>query len=150
MKYCSNCGAGVTSVVPTGDNRPRSMCHDCGSVHYVNPKIVAGTITECEGKILLCRRAIQPRRGFWTAPAGFMEMGETLSEAALRETWEEALARVELGPLLALVNVVSAGQVHAFSWLACPNLNLALVRKHWKLGCSSRRTFPGVLWLLTA
>ena len=71
-------------------------------MHYQNPKIVAGCVPEHEGQILLCRRAIEPRRGFWTVPAGFMEMGETLAEAALRETWEEALARVEIGPLFAV------------------------------------------------
>jgi ADP-ribose pyrophosphatase YjhB (NUDIX family) len=80
----------------------------------VNPKLVVGCVPEHEGQILLCRRAIEPRLGFWTVPAGFMEMGETLGEAALRETWEEALARVELGALFSVVDVVHAGQVHVF------------------------------------
>jgi ADP-ribose pyrophosphatase YjhB (NUDIX family) len=114
MKYCSNCGQTVSTSVPAGDNRPRAVCAACGAVHYVNPKLVVGCVPEHRGQILLCRRAIEPRLGFWTVPAGFMEMGETLAEAALRETWEEALARVELGRLFSVVDVVQAGQVHVF------------------------------------
>ncbi len=114
MNYCSACGQPVTTIVPAGDNRPRTVCTVCHTIHYVNPKIVAGCVPEHQGRILLCRRAIEPRLGFWTVPAGFMELGETLSEAAIRETWEEALARVELGPLFSVVDVVHAGQVHVF------------------------------------
>lgn len=114
MQYCSTCGKPVTSAVPDGDNRVRAVCTGCGTVHYQNPKIVAGCVPEHEGQILLCRRAIEPRRGFWTVPAGFMELDETLAEAALRETWEEALAKVEIGPLFAVVDVIHAGQVHVF------------------------------------
>lgn len=114
MKYCSHCGQPVARSVPAGDNRPRDVCGDCGTVHYVNPKLVVGCVPEHGGQILLCRRAIEPRLGFWTVPAGFMELGETLAEAALRETWEEALARVELGRLFSVVDVVDAGQVHVF------------------------------------
>lgn len=112
--FCSACGQPAATVVPEGDNRARSVCTACGTVHYVNPKLVVGSVPEYEGRILLCRRAIQPRKGFWTVPAGFMELGETLGEAALRETWEEALARVELGSLFSVVDVVNAGQVHVF------------------------------------
>jgi len=114
MQYCSACGQPVTSTVPPGDNRLRDVCTSCGTVHYQNPKIVAGCVPEYGGQILLCRRAIEPRRGFWTVPAGFMEMGESLAEAALRETWEEALAQVEIGPLFAAVDVIHAGQLHVF------------------------------------
>lgn len=114
LDFCSACGQPATTVVPEGDNRPRSVCEACGTIHYVNPKLVVGSVPEYEGRILLCRRAIEPRKGFWTVPAGFMEIGETLGEAALRETWEEALARVELGSLFAVVDVVHAGQVHVF------------------------------------
>lgn len=114
MDYCSACGQPVATTVPAGDNRPRAVCTACATVHYVNPKLVVGCVPEHQGQILLCRRAIQPRLGFWTVPAGFMEIGETLSEAAIRETWEEALARVELGPLFSVVDVVQAGQVHVF------------------------------------
>ncbi len=123
MQFCTQCAAPVVSRVPDGDNRPRFVCTQCGSVHYQNPRMVVGCVPEHKGQILLCKRSIEPRYGFWTLPAGFMELGETLAEAALRETWEEALARVELGPMIALVDVVHAGQVHAFfaATLATPD-----------------------------
>ncbi|MGI9329926.1 MAG: NUDIX hydrolase [Gammaproteobacteria bacterium] len=114
MKYCGECGQAVESQIPKGDNRPRFVCTSCGNVHYQNPRLVVGCVPDHEGAILLCKRAIEPRCGYWTVPAGFMELGESLAQAAVRETWEEACARVELGPLYALVDVVHAGQVHAF------------------------------------
>jgi ADP-ribose pyrophosphatase YjhB (NUDIX family) len=114
MKFCAQCGSPVTSTVPAGDNRPRFVCTACATIHYENPRVVVGCIPVLGDRILLCRRAIEPRSGYWTMPAGFMEIGETLGEAALRETWEEALARVELGPLIAVVDVVQAAQVHVF------------------------------------
>ena len=112
MKYCSNCGQPVELRVPPGDNLPRYVCPACATIHYLNPKIVVGCVPEHQGRILLCKRAIEPRLGYWTVPAGFMEIGETLQAAAARESWEEALARVEVGSLLAVVNVVHAHQVH--------------------------------------
>lgn len=112
MKYCSNCGQPVEHRVPEGDNRPRHVCAACQTVHYENPKIVAGCIPEWEGRILLCRRAIEPRHGYWTLPAGFMETGETSLEAAERETREEALARVEVLGLYALFNLPHIDQVY--------------------------------------
>jgi len=114
MNYCSNCGATVTRCVPEGDTALRDVCNQCGTIHYVNPKMVVGALAEWEGKILLCRRAIEPRLGMWTLPAGFMEMAETTADAALRETLEEACARVELIELYTLVNVSHIGQVHMF------------------------------------
>jgi ADP-ribose pyrophosphatase YjhB (NUDIX family) len=112
MKFCSHCGQPVTLRVPEGDHRPRHVCGGCGAVHYQNPKIVAGCVPEHEGRILLCRRAIEPRRGYWTIPAGFMENGETTQDAARRESMEEAQAEVEIGSLLAVVHVLHADQVH--------------------------------------
>jgi len=112
MKFCSNCGQPVKYLVPEGDSLPRAVCSSCGTVHYENPRVVVGCVPEWQGQILLCRRAIEPRRGFWTAPAGFLEIGESLHAAAIRETAEEALAQVELGSLLCVVNVLHAGQVH--------------------------------------
>ena len=114
MKYCSSCGCTVSLRVPTGDNRERHICDKCGIVHYKNPLVVVGCVAERDGKILLCKRAIEPRYGYWTVPAGFMELGETAAGGAARETLEEALATVELGHLFALVDVVDAGQVHLF------------------------------------
>lgn len=114
MNYCSHCGQPVTLEVPPGDNRPRYVCRSCGNVHYENPKVVVGCVPEHDGRILICKRAIEPRYGYWTVPAGFMELGESLAEAAIRETWEEARARVSLGPLFAVVDVIQARQVHVF------------------------------------
>ncbi len=112
MNFCSHCGQPVTVLVPEGDQRPRHVCTACGRIHYQNPRIVAGCVPEHEGRILLCRRAIEPRRGYWTIPAGFMENGETTQDAARRESLEEALADVEIGSLLAVVHVLHADQVH--------------------------------------
>ena len=112
MNFCSHCGQPVTQLVPEGDHRLRYVCTACGQVHYQNPKIVAGCVPEHAGRILLCRRAIEPRRGYWTIPAGFMENGETTQDAARRESLEEALADVEIGSLLAVVHVLHADQVH--------------------------------------
>jgi len=112
LKFCSDCGQPVQLRIPTGDNLPRAVCTVCGSIHYENPRIVVGCIPEWQGRILLCRRAIMPRRGYWTTPAGFMENGETLQAAAARESLEEAEARVEIGSLLAISHVLHAAQVH--------------------------------------
>ena len=114
MKYCSNCGDRVAQKVPEGDTRTRWVCGACEIVHYQNPKIVVGCVPEIDGRILLCRRAIEPRYGYWTVPAGFMEIGETIAEGAARETLEEACAEVEIGHLFASVDVPEAGQVHLF------------------------------------
>jgi ADP-ribose pyrophosphatase YjhB (NUDIX family) len=114
MKYCMTCGHRVSRRFPVGDSRERYICDHCSEIHYQNPKIVVGCVPERDGRILLCRRAIEPRRGFWTVPAGFMELGETIAEGAARETREEALAEVEIGRLFASVDVIEAGQVHLF------------------------------------
>jgi ADP-ribose pyrophosphatase YjhB (NUDIX family) len=99
-------------TVPAGDNLARHVCDDCGTIHYQNPKIVVGCIPEWEGRLLLCRRAIEPRYGLWTLPAGFMENGETVQQGAARETLEEAEARVEVGPLYALFDLPHINQVY--------------------------------------
>ncbi len=116
MNYCSDCGQPVSLAIPPDDNRLRHVCGHCGSVHYQNPKMVIGSIPlwEEDGRVLLCRRAIEPRHGYWTLPAGFMENSETTEEAALRETLEEAGARVELQGLFSLLNVPHVHQVHLF------------------------------------
>lgn len=112
MNYCSHCGAPLTLKVPAGDNRPRHVCERCGTIHYQNPKMVVGCIPEWEDRVLLCRRAIEPRYGLWTLPAGFMENGETVAECAVRETLEEAGARVELLGLYSLINLPDINQVY--------------------------------------
>ena len=112
MKFCSECGQPVAVKVPEGDHLPRFVCTACDTIHNQNPRIIAGCVIETEGKILLCKRAIEPRLGYWTIPAGFMENGESVQNAAAREAIEEALAQVEIGSLLAIVNVLHAHQVH--------------------------------------
>lgn len=112
MKYCSVCGARVRVGVPDGDNRPRHICDSCGTIHYHNPKIVAGCIAHWEDRILMCRRAIEPRYGLWTVPAGFMENGETTCEGAIRETVEEANARIDIDDLFITVNLPHINQVY--------------------------------------
>ena len=114
VNYCSHCGEKVVFRVPEGDTLPRHLCEACGAIHYLNPRLVIGTLPEWEDRILLCRRAIEPRRGFWTLPAGFMELGETAEQAAIRETLEEANARVELSGLFTLLSVPRVDQVHLF------------------------------------
>jgi len=98
--------------IPEGDTLPRHVCSTCHVIHYQNPKIVVGCIPEWEDRILLCRRAIEPRHGLWTLPGGFMENAETLEQGAERETLEEANARVEMGGLYSIYNVPYINQVH--------------------------------------
>ena len=103
MKYCSECGSATENRIPPEDNRPRAICTRCSRIHYVNPKVVVGSMSTWENKILLCKRAIDPRKGFWTLPAGFMEIGESTSEGAKRETVEESGADVELTIIFVLI-----------------------------------------------
>lgn len=112
MNYCSECGAPVIVQVPAGDNRPRHVCPACSVVHYQNPKVVVGSIPEWGDQILLCRRAIEPRYGLWTLPAGFLERGETTLAGAARETLEEANARIEITQLYSLFNLPHIDQVY--------------------------------------
>ncbi len=114
MNFCSHCGNPVSQRIPQDDNRLRFVCDNCNTIHYENPRIVVGCLPEWEGQVLLCRRAIEPRLGYWTLPAGFMENGETTAEGALRETWEEALARVREERLYRLFNLPQINQVYMF------------------------------------
>jgi len=112
MKFCSDCGDSVILTVPEGDNLPRYVCNACGAIHYQNPKIVTGCIPEWQDKILLCKRAIEPRYGYWTLPAGFMENNETSAQGAARETREETRLEVEIDSLYALFNIPHISQVY--------------------------------------
>ena len=114
IKHCRACGAPAHYGVPADDNRERATCTVCGTIHYENPLNVVGTVPVWQDQVLLCRRNIEPRYGLWTLPAGFMELGETLRDGALRETIEEAGAQVEMQELYTLLNVVRVGQVHFF------------------------------------
>ena len=112
MKFCGQCGASLERRIPAGDNRERLVCTACAAVHYQNPKIVAGCIVEWEDCVLLCKRAIEPRYGLWTLPGGFMENGDTAVEAAMRETMEEASARVDVIGLHTVLSIPHANQVY--------------------------------------
>ena len=112
MKFCSNCGAPVTFKIPPGDSLRRYVCDACNTIHYQNPRIIVGCIPEWDDRILLCRRAIEPRYGLWTVPAGFMENGETTAQGAAREALEEANARVDVGALYAIYNIPHINQVY--------------------------------------
>ena len=114
MKFCSNCSAPIARRVPPGDSLPRFLCDSCGSIHYQNPRLVIGTVPEWQGRVLLCRRAIEPRYGYWTLPAGFMENDESTGDAAMRETLEEAGARVKLEAPFSMISVPYVNQVHLF------------------------------------
>lgn len=112
MRYCNVCAAPVDLRVPDDDNRLRHVCTACGEIHYINPKVVVGCLPVLGDKVLLCRRAIEPRYGKWTLPAGFLECGETLEAGALRETLEEAGAEVEIEGLYTVLSIVHAEQVY--------------------------------------
>jgi len=112
MNFCSGCGRNLVKKVPLNDDRQRHVCPGCGTVHYQNPKIVTGCLPVWEDSVLLCRRSIEPRSGYWTVPAGFMELNETVEQGALRETWEEARARVEILAPYSMFNLVHVNQLY--------------------------------------
>ena len=151
MNFCSHCASPVVLRVPPGDDRPRHVCDACGVIHYSNPKVVAGCVPVWEDQVLLCRRAIAPRHGLWTLPAGFMENGETTQAAAARETLEEALARVDVGDLYCYLNIARISQVYVIFHArlldldfapGAESLEVALFREHevpWE-----RIAFPAI------
>lgn len=114
MKFCTLCGHSLTLRIPASDDRERHVCDSCGHVHYVNPRIIVCALPCFEDKVLLCKRAIEPRYGLWTLPGGFMEMGESTMEAAARETLEEAGAHIEVLELYAMYHILHIDQVHLF------------------------------------
>lgn len=113
MNFCSKCGQSIIIKTPLGDHQQRQVCTACHTIHYVNPKVICGAIAIWENKVLLCRRAIEPRYGLWTLPAGYMELLETMEEGAARETWEEAEAKVEIEQLYCMYNIPRIGQIYA-------------------------------------
>jgi ADP-ribose pyrophosphatase YjhB (NUDIX family) len=113
VKFCSHCGSSALEFrVPDGDTLPRYLCSACGTVHYQNPKVVVGCLPVWREQVLLCKRAIEPRRGLWTLPAGFLENGETISAGAERETTEEAQARIDIGPLYTMISLPHINQLY--------------------------------------
>lgn len=112
MKFCSNCGESVTIKYIEEEKQSRHYCESCNTIHYKNPIVVVGCLPIWEDKILLCKRAIQPRYGYWTLPAGYLEIGETVQDGAIRETWEEANARVTNLKLYSVYNLIKVGQIY--------------------------------------
>ncbi|HEY1900391.1 MAG TPA: NUDIX hydrolase [Steroidobacteraceae bacterium] len=142
MNFCSHCGQPVELRVPPGDHLPRYVCAHCGTIHYQNPRIIAGCVPEHVGRVLLCRRAIEPRLGYWTFPAGFMENGETVQQAAARESLEEARAHVQIGSLLAVVHVMEAHQVHMFFRASLPRAEFAIAPESLEVRLFAERDIP--------
>jgi ADP-ribose pyrophosphatase YjhB (NUDIX family) len=114
MKFCTSCGNSVSLKIPEGDDRERFVCTGCDLIHYSNPRVIVGCVPVYEGRVLLCKRAIEPRKNYWTLPAGFMENGETTQQGAARETWEEARARVSQLDLYRVFDVPYISQVYMF------------------------------------
>lgn len=138
MNFCSQCGHRVHQAIPDGDDRLRDVCSFCGTIHYSNPVIVAGTLLAQGSRVLLCQRAIEPGYGLWTLPAGFMENGETTVDAALRETREEAGARVEHVTLYAVLDIprfnnvymIFRGELDSEFSAGVESLDVALFEEH--------------------
>ena len=114
MKFCTHCGNTVVLRIPAGDDRERFVCSSCELIHYVNPRVIVGCVPVHEGRVLLCKRAIEPRKNYWTLPAGFMENGETTVQGAARETWEEARAKVSNIDLYRVFDVPYISQIYIF------------------------------------
>lgn len=112
MHFCTACGQRTQEKIPLGDQQLRQVCSECGTIHYVNPKVICGALALWEGKVLLCRRAIEPRYGLWTLPAGYMELFETMEQGSARETREEALAEVDIEQLYCMYNIPRIGQIY--------------------------------------
>ncbi|HEX6142470.1 MAG TPA: NUDIX hydrolase [Geminicoccaceae bacterium] len=155
MRFCPACGGPVELRTPPGDTAERHVCGRCATIHYLNPKVVVGAVCSHADRVLLCRRAIPPRRGFWTIPAGYLEIGESTEAGAAREAWEEARARIAIQGLLAVYNVVRIHQVqilyraHLVSEEVAPGeetLELDLFR--WRDIPWPKLAFPTVSWVL--
>ena len=155
MRFCSQCGAPVELRQPADDTLERHVCTGCGEIHYLNPKVVVGAVCRWQERVLLCRRAIEPRAGFWVVPAGYLERGESTEEGARREAWEEAGARLDITGLLAVYNVVRIGQVQLFygARLLDPQVvagpeTLELDLFDWRGIPWGELAFPSVHWVL--
>jgi ADP-ribose pyrophosphatase YjhB (NUDIX family) len=144
-----------TRAIPEGDDRERLVCGDCGFVLYDNPKIVVGSVARWGGKILMCRRAIEPRRGFWTLPAGYLELNETTQAGAEREAWEEARAKIAIESLLAIYDITRLSQVQLIYRARLTDENIAAGPESLEVGLFgwddipwNDIAFPSVRWAL--
>ncbi len=143
MKFCSQCGHKVTMQVPENDNRLRAVCSHCDTVHYKNPHLITGTVPVApDGRILLCRRAIEPQLGLWTLPAGFMENGESTIEGALRETLEESMVQGENPRLLSLISLPQWNQVHVFYRISMVNFSFAPTEESTEVKLFTQEEIP--------
>ncbi|MDQ2069338.1 NUDIX hydrolase [Natronospira bacteriovora] len=142
MKFCSECAHPVSVLIPEGDDLPRFVCEQCGTIHYRNPLLVVGCVPVWEDRILLCRRAIEPRHGYWTVPAGFLENDETTREGAARETREEACAEVRVGSALSMSHVVHVNQVHLMYRGELVDGRFAPGRESLETGLFTRQEIP--------
>lgn len=144
------------SQVPPGEDRERRVCQTCGYIDYVNPRIVTGVVAHAGGRILLCRRAIEPRKGFWTLPAGFLELGESVEDGAKREAREEAMAELEIETMLAVYSIPRIGQVQIFFRAKLLNEpapgpeSLEVMLVEWDDVPWTELAFPSVKWSLDA
>jgi ADP-ribose pyrophosphatase YjhB (NUDIX family) len=155
MKFCPSCAAPVVRRRPPGDDRERYVCERCDVVHYLNPKVVVGSVCVRDDRLLICRRAIEPRRGFWTIPAGYLELGETTEQGARREAWEEARARIEIDALLAVYSIARIDQVQILyrATLTDPDVapgpeSLEVRLVAWDAIPWDELAFPTVRWVL--
>lgn len=142
MQFCSKCGDSVVLKIPAGDNRERHVCESCDTIHYQNPRVVAGVIADHNQQILLCRRAIEPRSGFWTLPAGFLENGETTLHGALRECREEACAEVTEPALYGLIDIPHINQVYVFYRAILPEPRFAISPESSEVRLFDERDIP--------
>lgn len=155
MRYCPSCGGSIERRVPALDDRERHVCAACGAVHYHNPKIVVGSVCTLGDRLVMCRRAIEPRRGLWTIPAGYMELGETPEEGARREAWEEARAVIAIEGLIAVYSLTPIDQVQLLyrARLTVPEVaagpeSLEVRLIGWQDIPWDELAFPTVAWVL--
>lgn len=143
MNFCSNCGSDqLNFIIPTGDNRPRHVCPQCDTIHYSNPKIITGCLPIWENQVLLCKRAIEPRKGYWNIPAGFMENGEAVEDGAKREVWEEAEANVNILGTLAIYSIPQINQVYVIFLGELQNLNFGIGEESLEVQLFTEEAIP--------
>lgn len=142
MKFCTLCGQSLSLRVPDTDDRERHVCDGCGHVHYLNPRVIVCALPCHEDKVLLCKRAIEPRYGLWTLPGGFMELGESTLDAARRETLEEAGARIDVLDLYAIYHIIHIDQVHMFYRARLRDLDYAAGTESLEVGLFREADVP--------
>lgn len=155
MRYCPHCGGEIQYKIPRGDQRQRAMCQTCDAVHYQNPNVVVGVVAFWQDQFLLCKRAIEPRKNFWTIPAGYLELNESTEEGALREAWEESFAQLKILDLLAVYNLSHISQVQILYLAELTSREVAAGEESLEVGLFAWSeipwddlAFPSVYWAL--